>query len=111
MSSEHLPYVLSTANPDAATIAFWFVVNIAAVARLSRLIAMDTITAKPRNAIAQRFEGSLVTLATCTWCLSIWFAAGATTLMCFDATRPWWLLIAAFLAISMFAGALVEWSG
>lgn len=47
--------------------------------RLTRLITADRITQKLREAIIARGE-MIGYLATCDWCLSIWFAPIPTTL-------------------------------
>jgi hypothetical protein len=107
----HLPIIFTTGQPTPGVLFMWLLINVAAVARICRLIAMDTISEKPRHALQSKYQGMLVTLSTCTWCLGVWFAAAATVLMCFDVTRPWWLLVAAFLTVAMFAGALVNWAG
>jgi hypothetical protein len=103
-----LPEVLTTSEPSTATLALWLVINALAVARLTRLVAVDSITERPRHKLEQRFEGSIVKLATCTWCLSVWFAAAATILTCAATTRGWWLLAALGLSIAWLAGALNE---
>jgi hypothetical protein len=103
-----LPDVLTTSHPTTSILLLWLLINAFAVARVSRLIARDTITAGVRNRIQARAEGSLVNLVTCTWCLGIWLAAAATVLTCAASTRGWWLLIAGGLAVAELAGLLNE---
>lgn len=104
----YLPEVLTTNAPSTSTLALWIVINAIAVARLARFVAVDTIFNKPRAKFTSHFEGSLVELITCPWCLSVWFAAAATVLTCAATTRGWWLLAAAGLTIAWIAGALNE---
>lgn len=105
-----LPEVLTTNEPTAAVLGLWVLINAFAVARLSRFVAVDTIFDRPRQKFTSRFEGSLVELITCPWCLSVWFATAATVLTCAATTRGWWLLVAAGLSIAWLAGALNEWA-
>lgn len=55
--------------------ALWLVINTLAVYRLTRLAIRDTILNRPRRWLVDRYEGGLVTLATCPWCLAVWIAA------------------------------------
>jgi hypothetical protein len=55
--------------------ALWLIINMLAVYRITRLAVKDAILAKPRRWLVDRYEGGLVTLATCPWCLSVWIAA------------------------------------
>ncbi len=103
-----LPEVLTTNEPTAAILTLWLIINGLAVARIVRLVAVDTITQRPRHAIQSKFEGTLVEFITCPWCLGIWFAAAATVLTCAAATRGWWLLAALGLSIAWLAGWLNE---
>jgi hypothetical protein len=105
-----LPEVLTTNEPDAAVLGLWILINAFAVARIARFIAVDTLIDRPRQKFQARFEGSLVELVTCPWCLSVWFAAAATVLTCAATTRGWWLLTAIGLGIAWLAGALNEWA-
>jgi hypothetical protein len=86
--------------------AGWLVVDALAVYRLSRLVARDSITVKFRRWLEARYEGPLVTLSTCLWCLSVSFAAGTVLF-------TWWIpmvwsYVAAGLAFSAVAGLLSE---
>ncbi|HEX4503868.1 MAG TPA: DUF1360 domain-containing protein [Scandinavium sp.] len=104
----HWPAIFTTENPGNATAAIWFVVVSLGVYRLSRIIARDTISDKPRARMAARYHGSLVELVTCIWCLSFWFAIIAAVLVYFNPTRPWTLLVCAVLGVSAVAGLLGE---
>lgn len=94
-----------------STMPLWlvYVVNALAVHRVSRLIARDTIFDRPRAAITDKFDGMLVNLILCMWCLSVWIAAVAILLTAWDTTRSTWLVIASGLAIADAAGLLSEY--
>lgn len=64
------------------------------VARVTRLVTADQITARVRSTIVRRLpEGSeLAYLLFCRWCLSVWVAV--------PATGAWWAL-----------SAVPRWSG
>jgi hypothetical protein len=107
----HWPTIFTTSNPTVFLAIAWFFVNSLAVFRLSRLVALDSVTARFRQKVNSKFTGSLVELINCVWCLSVWFAAGALVLMLFKDTRPIWLCIAIWLAASAVAGILHERAG
>jgi uncharacterized membrane protein HdeD (DUF308 family) len=85
-----------------------FVVNILAVHRVCRLIARDTLLMRPRERIAEKYHGALVTLMLCMWCLAFWIAAIVVCLTAWSATRDVWLVVASILAISDAVGFLSE---
>jgi hypothetical protein len=62
-----------------------------AVARVTRLIAMDRITEDVRIAIVRHFgEGHMISyLVNCMWCVSIWVAAASTPVAVLMAHRSW----------------------
>jgi hypothetical protein len=94
-----------------ATAGEWAIIlllNVFAVYRLSRVVARDSLLDRPRNHIVTTYHGSLVTLATCMWCLSFWFGIGAVAFTAWDWSRPWWLLIASVLTLSAVTGLLSE---
>jgi hypothetical protein len=103
----HFP-TLFTNPTTAGEWAILLVLNVGAVYRLSRVVARDSILEKPRHYITGHYRGALVTLLTCMWCLSFWFACVATVLTAWDTTRPWWLLAATVLTLSAFTGLLSE---
>lgn len=82
----------------------WLVVDALAVYRLTRLITRDDISTPMRKAITKRWEGPLVTLVGCPWCISIWLGAG-TVLATYFAPY-WWSFVAMLLALSAVAGYL-----
>lgn len=67
-------------------------VDVAATARLTRLIVSDTITTRPRRAFLRRWpaggahDPGIGYLVTCERCASVWAALAITTLR---GARPW----------------------
>jgi hypothetical protein len=105
--------------------AWWLVCDALAVYRLAVLITKDTIT-HPLRELAELpfrrqqkreakedkppalsgFRWYLVELSTCTWCVSIWLAAGVVALTCLAPTV--WQYGAVALTLSAVAGFLAE---
>jgi hypothetical protein len=84
----------------------WLLVDALATYRLTRLVVKDTVTERFRRWFAHRYEGPLVYLSTCPWCMSIWIAAAVVAL-------TWgvplaWSYVAAGLAFSTVAGYLSD---
>jgi hypothetical protein len=104
----HWPAVFVVSNPSAWELTFWILVSALGVYRVARIIAQDSVSDKSRHRLEAHYHGSLVTLVNCIWCLSFWLAIVAAVLTYFDATRPWWILIAAVLSISTIAGLISE---
>lgn len=79
-----------------------------AVARLTRLVTTDRITAAPRATLLRRIpEQHLAAyLITCDWCASIWIAAAAAPAIWWFSGRPWLLVPALGLALSYVTGRL-----
>lgn len=90
-----------------------------AVARLTRLVTQDTITAPLREKIAGRRPGRVVgqqivtaarpklaELTTCPWCVSPYLAAAVVALQALAPAVC--LVVTAVLAFSMVAGLLAE---
>jgi hypothetical protein len=100
--------LLNAAVVNPLTLFMILLVNSLAAYRLSRIIARDTVLDRPRNAITNRYHGSLVDLMLCIWCLSFWFAIAAVLLTVWSTTREAWLVIASILSISAVAGQLSE---
>lgn len=111
-----------------------------AVARLTRLIAADTITEKPRKALTRRLwladcsfcgkpgaSGTLesqlslwrstsdtplgVYLLTCQWCVGVWVSLVAAPVVWFWGTSPWLLVPALALAFAQTTGLLAKLGG
>jgi len=82
------------------------VLNAGAVFRLSRLVTQDEVLARPRTWFTTSFTGWLVTLASCMWCVSFWFAVLAAVLTWF--LWPAWIWVALVLTLSAVTGALSE---
>jgi hypothetical protein len=102
------PAVLATNDPSLGIFVVWIIINSLAVARLARIVARDDITASVRQNLHRRYEGALVDLLTCTWCLAVWFSAVAVVLTVAATTRGWWMIIASGLAIAELAGITNE---
>lgn len=92
-----------------------FVLTLAAVARVTRLLTDDAILGVPRRWLIRRAgEDSLLAyLAVCPWCVSVWTGAAASVL----ATPyvwpggPWWGYPATALALSYGTGMLSNLEG
>jgi len=82
----------------------WLVVDALATYRLARLIARDTILRPFRRWLAEKYEGVLVELVGCIWCLSVWLAVGVVAATYF--VPWWWSWPASALALSAVAGWL-----
>ena len=75
------------------------------VFRLVRLIGVDEITARFRKPLIRR-HGRWVLFLACSWCLSIWVAAGVVALTHFEwPTVRWGCYV---LAASAVAGLLSD---
>lgn len=81
---------------------WWLVLDALACYRLTRLAQRDSITQPARRWLTDRFEGPLLELASCAWCLSIWIGAAIVLLTYFAPFA--WSWPAAFLAFSAVAG-------
>jgi hypothetical protein len=79
-----------------------------AVFRLTRLVVQDTISDPFRRWLDRNFTGGLVTLFSCPWCMSVWFAGGAAAATYF----AWfvWQWVALAFAAAGAAGFLAEHS-
>lgn len=82
------------------------VLNAGAVFRISILITQDVLLDRPRNWLTSNYHGTLVTLATCMWCISFWVAVIAALLTFFF--WPVWIWVALVLTLSAVTGALSE---
>lgn len=75
--------------------------------RLWRLIAVDTITEKPRDWVLVRLPQWVDDLVSCSWCAGSWLAFGVTWLT--DATIGLRMPILVGLAASVLVGVLGSW--
>jgi hypothetical protein len=89
----------------------WLVYALA-VARVTGLVTVDTVTEPIRDWIVVRLddaEGSLgarlAYLITCPWCASVWIGAVAAPIVYNWGSSPWLLVPALALALSFVAGA------
>ena len=78
-----------------------FAASILAVYRLARLVAVDTITERPRDWLSRqpgRVSRELSYLISCAWCIAPWFAAALTVVLAAGPGIPlpvlWWPAIA-----------------
>ena len=78
------------------------------VARVTRLITTDYLTAGTRAKLINRWgtDSPLSYLITCQWCASIWVATVAAPLVWWWGDTPWMMLPALVLAFSQAAGML-----
>ena len=74
-----------------------FALSTFAVYRMARLIAVDTISERPRDWLSRqpgRVSRELSYLVSCAWCLGPWFAAALTVVLALGPGIPlpllWW---------------------
>lgn len=95
--------------------SFIYAVYLIAFARLVVLITMDTITARPRDAVVEalkeRRHNMLAYMLLCPWCVSIWLAIPAAPIIYAYGNSPWLFVPALGLALSAAAGALARVKG
>lgn len=89
---------------------FAAVVTALAVARVTRLVTSDYLTAPVRQWVVLKLgttsKGAY--LITCDWCTSLWIAAAAAPLAYWHSTNPWYLIPAIALAFSYIVGFLAQ---
>lgn len=95
---------------DLSLLVFVVVLNVGAVYRIARVIARDTILDRPRNAIQNKYHGSLVNLMVCMWCLGFWLSIIAVFLTAWRTSHDLWLIAASMLTISAIVGIVGEHS-
>lgn len=83
----------------------WVLADVGATYRLTRLLVADTITLPLRRRLANNYEGPLVELFFCAWCMSVWVATGVVALTYFVPFA--WSLVAFVLSLSAAAGYLI----
>jgi hypothetical protein len=90
------------------TLALAFVVYTLAGARITRLVAADKITERPRNAILRRLpDGSLAAyLLACRWCAGFWISLPVAAVAWWWPWHWWSIVPALALAISYVTGLL-----
>jgi hypothetical protein len=101
------------ALPAAIVLALAVMMYALAVARVSRLITTDTITARPREWITERADARratrpLAALLDCDWCVTVW-VSGALTALDALAHGPMAALVGA-LAPAGGASAALAWA-
>lgn len=89
---------------------FCAVVTALAVARVTRLIVADYITAKPRQRLVLRWgvHSMRSYLITCPWCMSLWVAAVAAPVAFWFGDTAWYQVPALGLALSQTVGILTR---
>lgn len=87
------------------------VLAVGAVARLTRLVVADQITAGARGRIQRRFdvEHGIGYLVGCPWCVSIWVGAPTVATAAVWGSETWWQAGAALLLASHMTGLAAEW--
>lgn len=76
------------------------------VYRLTRLVTTDVITDRPRSWLRREYEGWLVTLVHCPWCMSVWIAGPVVVMTVY--AGEWWRWVMVGVAGSAVAGYLAE---
>lgn len=83
-----------------------------AVARITRFVVADALMLSFRRWVINRWgdESPAAYLVHCVWCSSIWIAFPGAVLwgVLLLPLHLWWLIIAAWLAISYVAGLLSQ---
>lgn len=90
--------------------ALGFVVAALAVARVTRLITTDYLTAGPRGWIVRRLgvDHKLSYLITCQWCTSVWVALPVGFAWCGWSHITLWAGPGAALAMSQITGIMAR---
>ena len=86
--------------------AWWLVLDGLAAYRLTHLIVDDSIIERPRRYLVEHGPSWAATLVTCSWCISVWVAAGVVVLT--RLAPGVWQYPAFALALSAVAGFLQE---
>ncbi|MET8947484.1 hypothetical protein ABZX30_29065 [Streptomyces sp. NPDC004542] len=83
-----------------------FVLALGATCRITRFVVKDTLAAGFRIRVADRFgeDSKIAYLVTCSWCTSIWVAAGVAPLAYYLGASPWLQIPAAALTLSYLCG-------
>lgn len=78
------------------------------VARLTRLVVADKLTEKPMTWVIGKTSrwGMLGYLLTCSWCVSVYVAAGVSAAWWAWGAERWFAAVCAALAASYVAGFL-----
>jgi hypothetical protein len=84
-----------------------------AVARITRLITTDYLTAGPRSRLIRRLgvDHKVSYLITCPWCASVWVGAVVAPAAYWWGGHAWFWLPASALAYSHVAGLLAGMEG
>lgn len=85
--------------------------TIGLVVRVTRLLVVDQITYWLRARIVVKLgpDNPVAYLVTCSWCLSVWIAAGIAALAYFYGDTRWWFLVALAGTASLLAGYSATW--
>lgn len=84
---------------------YWFLVDMFAAYRITRLVTKDAVTAGFRKWLAG-YEGPLVELFFCHWCIGFWISAAVVVLTW--AWPLWWGFAALAFALSATVGWLAD---
>lgn len=81
-----------------------------AVARVTRLITLDYLTAGPRQWAVNKLglDSKWAYLLSCPWCASVWVAAAAAPTTWWWHHSPWFLVPAYALAFSQVTGLVLQ---
>jgi hypothetical protein len=85
-------------------ILIWLVLNALTAYRIVRLISRDVILKRPRDWLRREYDGWVVTLVHCPWCLGVW-VGGLTvvpTLLCPGV----WMWVALTVSVMTIVGFL-----
>jgi len=93
------------------------VLAVISVARLTRLVVLDSITEKTLIAAVNflgrrgwaRLQGWFSTLITCSWCTSMWIAPPVAVSAYLFGDTPWFLIPAIALTASHITAVTAQW--
>ena len=79
------------------SVGLLLVVSVLAVYRVARLVAVDTVSERPRDWLSRqpgRVSRELSYLVSCPWCIAPWFAGALTVVLATGPGVPlpllWW---------------------
>ena len=96
---------------DAALSTLTVLLTIGLILRVTRLLVADQITYWARARLVVRLgpDHPIAYLATCSWCMSVWVAAGIAAAAHWFGNTDWWFYVALAGTASLLAGWTSRW--